>query len=235
MSGDTSLGSPTLILIPTALERRALQDAGGFPAGSALIALCGFGPVAAGARTAELLATLRPSCVVLIGIAGTYVPEDHPLGAALAFDGVMIEGIGAGSGSASLGPLALGFPQWESETGSVPIYDSLALARDCEPVARALDDRAASLLTVCAASASLDEASSRKRRHRSARAEDMEGFGVALACAIARTPLVIVRGISNVAGDRDVAHWKIGAALASARELALKILDVNSRANGADA
>ncbi len=235
MSGGTSLGSPTLILIPTALERRALHDAGGFPAGSALIALCGFGPVAAGARTAELLATLRPRRVVLIGIAGTYVPEGHPVGSALAFDSVVIDGIGAGGGSAALGPRALGFPQWESETGATPIYDSLALARDREPVASALDDRAASLLTVCAASASLGEASSRKRRHRSARAEDMEGFGVALACAIARTPLAIVRGISNVAGDRDVAHWKIGAALESAREFALKTLDVRSRADGADA
>jgi futalosine hydrolase len=52
----------------------------------------------------------------------------------------------------------------------------------------------------------------------------MEGFGVALACALARVPLAIVRGISNAAGERDTKRWRIREALAAARETALELL-----------
>jgi nucleoside phosphorylase len=53
----------------------------------------------------------------------------------------------------------------------------------------------------------------------------MEGFGVALACALARTRLAIVRGFSNRVGDRDSRHWRIPAALAAARRLTLEVLE----------
>ena len=39
--------------------------------------------------------------------------------------------------------------------------------------------------------------------------------------SLARVPCTIVRGISNAVGDRDPAHWRIPAALAAARTLAL--------------
>ena len=55
----------------------------------------------------------------------------------------------------------------------------------------------------------------RRARFRDALAEDMEGFAVAFACALAGVPVSIVRGISNVVGDRDPAHWRIPAALAA--------------------
>jgi futalosine hydrolase len=52
----------------------------------------------------------------------------------------------------------------------------------------------------------------------------MEGFGVAFACALARVPCTIVRGISNVVGERDKRNWRIPDALAAARTLALELL-----------
>ncbi len=42
-----------------------------------------------------------------------------------------------------------------------------------------------------------------------AMAEDMEGFGVALACRFAEVPLSIVRGFSNWVGDRNHSNWKV--------------------------
>jgi nucleoside phosphorylase len=57
----------------------------------------------------------------------------------------------------------------------------------------------------------------------------MEGFAVALACALFRVPLGIVRGLSNVVGDRDPARWRIPAALAAARELAQGWLEAAPR------
>ena len=44
-------------------------------------------------------------------------------------------------------------------------------------------------------------------------AEDMEGFAVATACRLANVPLSIIRGISNVAGDRDHRRWEIDLAI----------------------
>ncbi len=220
-------GSPTLVLIPTAAERRRIEDQGGLDPGLALVHVCGFGPVASAARTAELLARLRPAHVVLVGIAGTFDEARLPVGSALAFDSVAIEGIGAGEGERLVGPAALGFPQWPGGEVGEParVDDSILLAgRSRTTDAGTSGGPVAQLLTTCAASASPDQARLRRARHPQALAEDMEGYAVALACALANVPVSIVRGASNVVGDRDPSRWRIPAALAAARERAIELL-----------
>jgi futalosine hydrolase len=56
----------------------------------------------------------------------------------------------------------------------------------------------------------------RRKVYRDAVAEDMEGFGVAMACQLLQVPLRIVRGISNVAGNRDFKSWQVESALQQA-------------------
>ncbi len=85
----------------------------------------------------------------------------------------------------------------------------------------ALEGETGILLTVCTAAEDLDQASARRERFQ-ALAEDMEAYGVALACHAASTPLTVVRGISNRAGDRDTAHWRVDEALDAALELATR-------------
>ncbi len=177
-----------LVLVPTELELRLLG-----PLERA--ELCGFGPVAAAARTAALLAERRPERVVLVGIAGTYDASAAPVGSALAIDGVTIDGFDGA-----------GFEPWPGVGATIELRSSTSPR---------------TLVTVLAPSPSPAEAADRRRRHPGAIAEDMEGYGVAVACAIARVPLAIVRGISNEAGDRNTRGWKIREALAAARELAL--------------
>jgi futalosine hydrolase len=80
------------------------------------------------------------------------------------------------------------------------------------------------LLTVCAASGSAADVAERRRLFPAAVAEDMEGFGVALACRLHGVPCAIIRGISNVAGDRDKARWATAEALAAAAALAHEFL-----------
>ncbi|MFT5689020.1 MAG: futalosine hydrolase [Planctomycetota bacterium] len=218
-SAQSSPGAPRLLLVPTELERRRLLDHGGVPKGFALQHLAGFGPIAAAARTAALVECLRPSQVILIGVAGTYDAAEHPVGSALAFTRVALEGVGVGEGERFLGPPALGFPQWPGEGDGASrdrVDDLLTLA-----VPDGVDP--ALLLTTCAASDSKEHASQRRIRFPEAAAEDMEGFGVALACAIAHVPCSIVRGISNVVGDREPSHWRIPSALAAALELLLDL------------
>ena len=217
--GGPSLGSPTLLLFPTELERRRFDDQGGVAPGYCLAALAGFGPVASAARTAELLAVLRPRRVLLIGIAGTYDPDRHPVGEALAFTHAAIDGVGVGEGPRFKGPPALGFPQWPGSPGTTrePVEDSLPLHAPAG-LPEAL------LLTTCAASDCTEHAGLRRARFPDAAAEDMEGFAVALACALARVPCAVVRGLSNRVGDREPGRWRIPTALAAARRLALEVL-----------
>ncbi len=216
---DGSTGSPTLLLFPTELELARFRERGGLPRGLALTALCGFGPIAAGARTAQLCERLRPARAVLCGIAGTFDAERFPVGEARVFGSVALDGVGVGQGEAHAGPTALGFPQWPGSRDTT----ACALADELELVRR--DPGGPHLLTTCAASASPGEAALRRERHPRAVAEDMEGFGVALACALARVPLSIVRGFSNEVGDRDAARWRSATALAAAREVLLVLLE----------
>jgi nucleoside phosphorylase len=80
------------------------------------------------------------------------------------------------------------------------------------------------LLSVAAASASRYEAGQRARAYPDALAEEMEAFAVALAARLAGVPLTVIRGVSNVAGDRNATHWRIPDALAAVRAVLEQVL-----------
>jgi futalosine hydrolase len=213
-----SLGSPTLVLVPTDLELASLVELGGLDGGLAIVRTCGFGPVAAAARTAGCIAELHPARVLLVGIAGTYDARVLALGQAVEFDSVALDGIAAGDRGASIGAESKRFAQWPGSGSLAPIHDRIALGAPRGGAPSRM------LLSVCAASSSREQADARRRRFDGAIAEDMEAFGVALACALDGVPLRVVRGVSNLAGDGDHSRWQIARALESARELALGIL-----------
>jgi futalosine hydrolase len=208
------------VFVPTELERTRLRDCGGLGGRPEELHVCGFGPVAAAAGAALALAGGRFPRALLLGIAGSFDPQRHPSGTALEFSVVALDGVGVGTLESFRPPSALGFPQWPARaaTGDVPLLEHIGLARRAELGPPAL------LLTTCAASADPAQAAWRRARFPAAAAEDMEGFAVATACALAGVPLRIVRGISNVVGDRDPGRWRIPAALNAARALALELL-----------
>ncbi len=200
---------PILVLVPTPRERDALTSSLQHLRVDVAVALCGFGPVVAAARAAGLIAHHHPRLVMLAGIAGTYSPSVAPVGAALEFGRVFIDGVGAGEGEHGIGPRAMGIPMWSGDGALEPsIWDEIS----CD----APDGTEHTLLTVCAASDSAACASRRSAGPRSPVAEDMEGFAVGCACAIAGVPFRVIRGISNVAGDRSRPNWRIDEALAAA-------------------
>jgi futalosine hydrolase len=211
----------TLILVPTPLERARLTGPLS-PAieSSSRLELCGFGPVAAAARAASLLARDAFDRVILVGIAGR-LDARLEIGQAYSFSEVACFGVGAGSGDGFVPAGAMGWPQWPGDPADADatIGDLIALAPSAAAAPAGL------LLTACAASASPDDAIRRQSLFPDAVAEDMEGFGVALACRLAGVPLTIVRGISNTAGDRDTSRWEIEAALAAVASLVMTILE----------
>lgn len=213
-----------LILVPTESERRVVEPLLRV-APADQIALCGFGVVAAAARAAMLVAAVRPRRVVLVGIAGR-LSDELPLGGAALFTEVACDGIGVGAGAAHLPAARIGWPQWPGEPGpppSAPIGDAITLA----PVDLTGAPAGGLLLTVAAGSATGAEAAFRRSAWPTATAEDMEGFAVALACALATVPCAIVRGIANDAGDRDHARWQSRLALESAAALVNSLLTID--------
>lgn len=207
-----------MILVPTQFELNKLQPqlqqvieiAGG------MITLCGFGPVVSGIATARLLAGFVPDSVILVGIAGSLNPSAK-IRTASVFSNIGCYGIGAGSGSDFKSAGELGWNQWTDPESGQAFGDTLRL----NDAANELNASNPMLLTVCAASANTDDVTDRLLKFPNAVAEDMEAFSVAMACRMAGIPLTVVRGISNIAGDRDKSSWQVAAALAAAAELTI--------------
>jgi len=161
--------------------------------------VCGFGVIAAAARTAALIALHRPSRVLLIGIAGSYDTNRLPLGSAATFSEVACYGIGIGEGSQFRSASELGWQQVPRDENSQEVNDRIEL--DSMSSEGCLSGGV--LVSCCAASSNFEDAQLRKQRFPDAVAEDMEGFGVAMACQLSATPLRVLRGISNQVGNRD--------------------------------
>ena len=221
--------NPYLILIPTTFEAGFLHledliarrwnanSPGDMSSGSKRAleyGITGFGLAAAGSGAALALSksglTSPDSPVILLGIAGTYHPERYPVGSAVIATSVRSIGIGVGSGALHQSAGKLGWAQGVPFSGSPDVYDLLETASPSFEL-----DPNGGFLSVASASASMDEAKERSDAYPEAAGEEMEGFSVALACRNFARPFYMIRGISNVAGDRDKTNWKIKEALAS--------------------
>ncbi|MHC5011917.1 MAG: phosphorylase family protein, partial [Planctomycetota bacterium] len=204
-----------LLLIPTAGEAARLLD-GPCPEGEDPIAthvgdlevhaaLCGFGPVAAAALSAIAVARHRPDRCFLAGVAGTYDATRLPIGGVLRATEVRMADVGRGHGATQVSPSGLGFPQAPRAGDREAVGETLLLG----PGPVAAHAIPGPLLTVAAASASPEDAEDRRTTSPGVLAEDMEGFAVALACRRLRTPLTILRGISNEAGESERVRWDL--------------------------
>ncbi len=199
-----------LLLVPTEHERSTLVNAwkrGGFP-GSIHLELCGFGPIVAGIRTTQLIQTHHPQHVCLLGIAGS-LASHAIVGEAYMFKQVACYGVGVGCGEDFRPASSIEWSQWVDP----PIRDAIP--------AKAIDTfvAAGQLVTTCSASTDMADAKQKLTTFPDAVAEDMEAFSVAAACALAGISFSCIRGISNVAGDREKANWQVDQALAAAAQL----------------
>ena len=202
-----------LILTPTPLEQARLTPC----VPSAEIRVCGFGLAVAGIRATQWITRLRPNRVVLVGIAGSLV-DRLAVGRAYWFQATQCWGIGVGAEPRHSPAAEMGWPQLQD--GEQTVHDRLSL----HGPAGADDQAGGTLLSVAAAAIGPDEARGRSERFPDAGAEDMEAFAVAAACFLADVPLVVIRGVSNRAGDRNHTEWRIDAALRAAAELTERVL-----------
>lgn len=215
-----------LILIPTEFEaakvRQILSEAHPQESDFA-IELVGFGPIISAARSSQLLSRLNPSGVTLLGIAGLYQTQrtaelSLQPGTATTFNHVSCYGVGAGQGERFQTATELGWELWNPTLpnsnleANTSISETIPLAASSGATAESRNE----LLTVCSAAASDAEVATRLAKFPFAIGEDMEGFGVASACRLHNIPCRIIRGFSNIAGDRDHSNWQVDKALSAA-------------------
>jgi futalosine hydrolase len=225
-----------LLLIPTLSEAALLMGAeaarplaaGGAArwslAGQRLtVALCGFGLAAAGAGAGYWLGRRagKPGNerVVLAGLAGALDPRRAPVGSALIVTGAACDGIGFGLADGHRGAQAAGWLQGHAAPGLPAVGDALQWPLAIERARLPPGARVGQALTVAAASSRPEEAARRAAAYPDASIEDMETFAVALAARLAGAPLLVVRGVGNLAGDRDASRWRSQDAMDAVRAL----------------
>jgi len=194
-----------LVLVPSVLEFVRLSTAA-LPATAVLVRV-GTGLLDATRRATLLIEEFAPAECLLVGLAGTRDPARAAPGALVIGTGVRNEAIGAGHGRGFVPLGALGLRDEPLAPDLLPLVDEV-LPPDLEALRGVIG-------SVAATSASPAEARAWATRHPDVLVEEMEGYGIALACRDADVPLAIVRAVSNVAGDRDVAHWRLDAAFAA--------------------
>lgn len=151
---------------------------------------CGVGPVEAAAATAAAIATVRPSLVLHVGIAGArratgLVPPALVIGTAAHYTDLAIPAAWAPSVLTPDGALLA------------------AAQRACpDAVRRAIGTSARVGGTLGVTSADVE-------------VEAMEGFAVLRAAALAGVPALEVRAISNAIEETDRTRWAFDAAFAA--------------------
>ncbi len=205
----------TLLLVPTSFEWDCFSKPffDQIKRSNIAIKLCGFGPIVSAIQTTQWITRLSPDQVLLAGIAGA-LSTKIKVGSAMEFDEAICYGIGAGSGDGFLSASEMGWKQWPD---SPEISDIIPLNSRSNPTRTRL-----ALLTSCAASAKPQDVQMRVDKYANAIAEDMEGFSVAAACRFAGIPLRIVRGISNLAGDRNKTNWRVHDAMGAVEKWILE-------------
>ncbi len=237
---------PLLIVTATDGERARLdRDVadGRLPAEAVELATIGVGKSVAAAATARLLARAeargRPfGAVLLAGIAGTYAGAFVPVGAcACASVEIDLDRIVARAGG---GAEPFPLPRLPDDPAPEPDGDTPELASlgpgACASVDRSWARRAAAACGIApvrfatsdGVSGDLDVAAERAERSGAA-IESMEGFAVAVACAAAGVPFVELRGVSNVAGERDAAAWRSDDALRAVADAVRRLVAATAR------
>jgi len=163
----------------------------------------GVGPAAAAAGTAALLAHHDYDVVICAGIAGGL--NGTEVGQVVVADQIVFAGLGAETPDGFRPLSALGF-------GDERYPVDAELARQ---LARRTEGVLGTVLTVTTVTGTEDTLATLRRRHPDARAEAMEGAGVAAAAARFGVPYAELRSISNVVGPRDRISWQIDAALST--------------------
>ena len=184
-----------------------------------VLILTGMGMVnAAQAVTASLEAFRGVKRVINFGCAGAYAASGLEIGRVAAADQVVHADQGVTGGRRWRGLDAIGIPLERNAAGE-PIYNRLPVDRALSEELRSAGDRVASGVFASVARVSGDPDAARRLEERwGALVEDMESAAVAQVAAHYGLAFASVRGVSNIAGGREL---DVAAGARAAQELIL--------------
>lgn len=185
------------------------------PGGNMHLATVGIGPVNAALELGLLIQRLAPERMIMVGSAGAFEGAGLEIGRVMAAGWEVMAELGLTTGPGLADGPALALPGVDQKIDLDPGLTSA--------VAGAAGIGVGGLLTVAGVSANPGQASARAERF-GALAENMEGYALALAAARHGIPAAEVRGISNLAGDRDKTRWRLGEASTAAQTAVLTFL-----------
>jgi futalosine hydrolase len=194
-----------VVCVSTDLEGEGLPGSVG---GTGLIVLkTGVGPVNAAFALTKCLLKTRPRAVIACGVGGAYASSGLTPGEVVSAGSEIYADLGADSPDGFLDMQALGFPVVNHQP---PLFNRLPL--DLFPTARRVP------FVTCSTVTGTDEGALAIAARTGGAVESMEGAAIVHVARLCGVPVGEVRGISNVAGRRDRAGWRLAEAAAAARQ-----------------
>ncbi|MGC9196226.1 MAG: futalosine hydrolase [Syntrophobacteraceae bacterium] len=194
----------------------------------------GIGKVNAAATTAAVLSNFQAGEVWNVGCAGAYTGSRMRIGDVLVSDNCMCadEGILRVEGTAPLSEIAIPLvvKNGVAFSDSFPLEKSLERGKIRSIAPEGVYEEGGfqvlygSSLTVGMTSGDRPTALERFRRF-GAFTENMEASAIAQTCLLFDVPFLEIRGVSNIAGDRDKARWDLSAAVDHCLAIVTLLLD----------
>jgi futalosine hydrolase len=185
-----------VVCYSTALEGTGLPRTAG---GRALTLLeTGVGPVNAAFALTRLLAGGLPRAVIVCGVGGAYPGSSLEPGDVACATTETYGDLGAESPEGFLDMTALGFPIGPLTLDLFPCQTRVAFV-------------------TCATCTGTDARAAELVRRTGGAVESMEGAAIVHVARKMGVPVGEIRGISNIAGRRDRASWRLDEAAANAR------------------
>jgi len=209
-----------------------------------LLITSGLGKVNAAHSATCLIENYPVNCVINIGVGGAYPGSGLKIGdVAVASKEIYgDEGVITSEGWHSLKKIGIPLVQHGRKKyfNDFLLADS-SLTKYVRPVTHHSysPDGQASLVTKSGPFITVSSATGTRRRaielekKFNAICENMEGAAIAQVCAIYKIPMLEIRGISNIVGERDKRKWNLTTASENCQDLVLKIFnkgkDYNAR------
>lgn len=188
-----------------------------------IIMRCGAGIANAAAAAALGIALYKPDHIFNVGVCGVYKAGMDAIGTVVTGNRAVFADTGIDTGADFLSLQAIDLPLAKPESGD-RVFNIIGLQE--AHGSRKLKQTV--FLTVSACSGSTQRAELVSKRFKSDRkglvCEDMESAAVGLMACKAGIPCTVVRGVSNVCGDRDYANWQLSAAAQAAQKELIKCL-----------
>ncbi|WP_343073199.1 futalosine hydrolase [Salicibibacter cibi] len=209
------------ILIMTAVEaEKEAVERGIGEVQNINVALSGVGPAQAAARTAFALTKDDYDMVISAGIAGGFKNRAE-VGDVVIGERLIAADLGAESSESFLPIDELGFGSNEIAADASSTQQMSARLRE-----NGQKVRSGTIVTLSTVTGTEDTAAMLMQRFTDARAEAMEGFGVATAAAEKNLSVLEIRTISNLIGLRNKENWNIKEALATLENTGVAIKEL---------